>query len=253
MTSRNRNNLENLLICAGLFFIAIVMSVYFYLMGGIFRSFRMLTILFLVIAIVVLIAGHLFVKISKKDIRFHWLFLLAIPFLFFNLIGAISPVTDTDGAGYHLAMPKIYLQKDGFVYHPNVISNWPMSGEMLYVPLIYLGVPPKLIHFFFGILSALLIYCITKRYFDHKVAAWASVITYTIPMVVLESGIAYVDLFFSFYIVAGLYCAYRAIDENSPWLFVLSSVLIGFGASIKWHGPIFVALAFVFISIALKK
>ncbi len=165
-------------------------------------------------------------------------------FLFWNLIGALAPTTDSDGLAYHLEIPKYYLEQGGFAYHPMIVSTWPLSLEMLYTVALALSTDSlaKLIHLIFGLGTALATYYLGRKLFNHETGLWAAAIFYTIPLISLESGIAYNDLGMVFFATIGIIAWTQWMNTNSTRSLLTSAVLLGSAASMKWNGPIIVAI-----------
>lgn len=113
------------------------------------------------------------------------------------LVQVFSPPMNYDSLAYHLAVPKIYIEKHAVAFIPNnVYANFPMTMEFLYaLGLLLRGDSlAKLIHFFMGIMTALAVYSFSMRHFGRKVAWTASLIFYNIPFVGFLSGCAFNDL-----------------------------------------------------------
>lgn len=165
----------------------------------------------------------------------------------FNLLGALAPTTDTDGLAYHLAVPKYYLVHGGFTYNPIMVFNWPLTVEMLYTIAIALSSDSlaKLIHLMFGIMSALAVYLFTKEWFGKQAGIMATILFYAMPLVGLESGIAYVDLGTTFYTILGMLFFMRWYFSDANTL-LLSSIFIGIASSTKWNGPITIIILLIF-------
>ena len=67
---------------------------------------------------------------------------------------------------HHLAIPKLYLEHGGFFPLPCMsYSYYPMNLDLLYMGALYLGsdIVPKFIHFFFALMTAVLIFKYLKK------------------------------------------------------------------------------------------
>lgn len=184
------------------------------------------------------------VKALRQNLQNILISIILGIFLLINLVGALSPTTDSDGLGYHLAVPKVYLQAGSFVYHPMITFTWPLSGEMLMVPGLVLSgdIAAKLIHFACGLAAAFAVFLIGRRLFDSQVGFWAAAIFYTIPLISIESGIAYNDLFLAFFFLIGIYVWLDWLDAKEPISLLVSGGLLGVAASMKWNAPLFVVM-----------
>ncbi len=260
--------------CLGFALGGAVMSVIMYVLS----FFRVLypTLIYLVVALFLLPTVFQFgfimnglrktiSSINKKSAKkynlanglwFYLILLLTAFSFFFSLIGALSPTTDTDGLGYHLAMPKIYLQNNGFVSFPIVVSNWPMTIEMLYMLAIFIknDVLAKLLHFTFGVMAALSIYLLAKQFWGRLTGMLAALLFLGIPMVGIEAGIAYIDLAFAFYFVVSLYAFLTWMKSGKTRWLLLSAVFTGITASTKFNGPIILTIFLLYgIFYSIKK
>ncbi len=159
-----------------------------------------------------------------------------------NLIGALAPsvpITSMsyDSSVYHLAVPNIYLQYQRIIpVSFNLYSNFPFTGEMLYLLALLLkcDILAKLIHFAFGILISLAIYSFSRRYFNPRIALLAAAIFYTVPYVALVSTMALVDLTLSFFSFLALYALIIYFHSKKfNWL-ILSGINCGLALGTKY-------------------
>ena len=77
------------------------------------------------------------------------------------------PPVSRDALIHHLAVPKLWIANQGMIELPHLpFSYYPMNLDLLYlIPLLFQNdIIPKFIHFFFGLLSAYLIF----RYLRHR-------------------------------------------------------------------------------------
>lgn len=180
--------------------------------------------------------------------RWYWWLAAALLVLALaNLLPALMPSVDWDGVAYHLALPKIYWQHQGFVFRPDIFHNlFPQFMEMLYsIGLITaFGQPAKVIHFEFGLMAAAVVAVLAKQLKCPPLwAGLAMLLFYGQYIVHIESGTTFVELAYTFYFLLGLMglLAYRDKPEQKLWL-VAAMVMFGITAAIKWHGLIILAL-----------
>lgn len=96
----------------------------------------------------------------------------------------------------------------------------------------------KLVHYAFGILAALATYWLARRLAGHDIGVLAAVIFYTIPLIAIESGIAYNDLAMTFYFVLGFGLWLSWILDDVKGSFLAAAIVLGLFASTKWNGPV---------------
>ena len=123
---------------------------------------------------------------------------------------ALVPEYSFDALWYHLSLPKIFLEEgsifpvtQGIFYY----SLMPKLGEMLFTPAVAFNmeVIAKLTQWVFGILTSIVIYKISRRYFDSVKSFFAVLIFYSSLVVAWESTVAYVDLIRVFFEVMALW------------------------------------------------
>ncbi len=197
-----------------------------------------------------------FYLIKNIELNKFFLFVFIIS-LIINLIGALAPTTDTDGLGFHLTIPKIYLNNHSFINLPYMLpSNWPFSIELIYLFSLSIANDSlaKIFNLSFGILSSVIIFLFCKRFLNKEIGIYASLTFYTLPIVALESGIAYIDLGWTFFTLLSFYLFYIWFNNNYKINFLFLSIfLMGFAASTKTSGPFYFLFLIFVILFNIKK
>ena len=156
-----------------------------------------------------------------------------------NLAGASVLPSSWDGLGEHLAISKEWIRLYRLAPVPYInYDQWggPFNIGILYTAamLIKDAVLAKLIHFAFGILIAISIYTLGKKYFSTRVGLLSALIFYTIPVVAWNSTTATVDLGVTFYCFLAFYAFISwSISRKRPWL-IISGVISGLGLGSKY-------------------
>ena len=194
-------------------------------------------------------------KFSLRHKTFKPLLIIFGIMAIINLIGALSPELSFDALWYHLTIPKIFIQNHKiFFIEGNLFyySLLPKLGEMLFIPPLMFGneIIPKLTQWVFGILTSLVVYKISRRYFDEKISFFAVLIFYSSLVVSWESTVAYIDLIRTFFEIMGLWGFLNWYEtKDRKWL-IEAAVMIGFALSTKILAfgsiSIFFILFFVF-------
>lgn len=131
----------------------------------------------------------------KEPRQFNWLLVLLIIQVLVNLIGALGPELGFDALWYHLTEAKLFLSRGSLAPIPGNLLYWsglPRLGEVFYMFL-----PGKLVHWFFGVLSA---------YFIYRLAGLASALLwYSTFLVGWLSTSAYIDLMVTAWLLGALY------------------------------------------------
>jgi len=122
------------------------------------------------------------------------LLILAIQ-IFFNLAGASVLPSGWDSLGEHLAKAKEWNRLHRLVSIPYINrTQWaqPFNVGVLYGMAFFLkdAILAQLINFAFGLLTAVGVYALGKRYFSHRVGLISAAIFYTVPIVTYMSSTA---------------------------------------------------------------
>jgi len=197
----------------------------------------------------------------KKDKIFLFLFSLFILQIIVNFIGALGPELSFDSLWYHLTIPKIYLQQGRIFFIPGGLfyySAMPKLLEMLYLatlPFSSLGILAKIIHFSFGVLSAVALYNLVKRYLGSRLAILSSVIFYTTLIVGWMSVTAYVDLGRTFFEILALDLFLQWIEskQKDQSRLLDSAVLLGLAISTKLIALASLPIFLIILLIKTKK
>lgn len=168
--------------------------------------------------------------------------------LLFPLVASLSPSTamDWDSIAYHLAVPKMWLQ-DGQIHKVLNLhhSNFPFSIDNLYIWGLALGGESGAKAFSFAILvfGVLAVYGTARRSFpDSQFSGLiAGLILAGSPVILWESGTAYIDVAHGLYAGLGVFALGEFLLksqkqealEKSLWLAVLG---LGLTAGTKYTG-----------------
>lgn len=239
-----------------MFSLAIIIGIYSYLiyalgiLGFLYKSNVMvLTILFLTII-------YLFNKNKRPkltlDFRGAKLILWTILIIaVVNFIGALGPELGFDALWYHLTLPKLFLLQHRITHIPGGLfyySDMSKLTEMLYVSALSFGneILAKLIHFSFGVLSAIAIFKLSQKFLDKKMSLIAVLIFYGNLVFAWQSTTAYIDLARTFFEAMALWGFVNFIEgRNKKWI-VESAVMLGLTISTK-----LIAIGSLFIFILL--
>ncbi|NOZ79661.1 MAG: hypothetical protein GXP48_10880 [Acidobacteria bacterium] len=108
-----------------------------------------------------------------------------------------APPAMYDSLNYHLAFPAHYLRHGGFVEFPrDIYSYYPASEGMLFTyMLVTVGAwGAKVVHWWMALVAALAAAELAKRLGGDRAAAWAAVLFFAAPPVLIMSGMASNDL-----------------------------------------------------------
>ncbi|HAG51191.1 MAG: hypothetical protein A2X87_04705 [Deltaproteobacteria bacterium GWC2_42_51] len=204
---------------------------------------------YLTIILILLFASlaFLFLPVFRRDrlelFRVNkWHFVFFCIFIVITLPLVLLPPTARDELIVHLAVPKLYLQKGSIFEIPFMgFSYVPMNIDLLYlIPMVFGNdVLPKLIHFCFAILTALIIYTYLSKKIERDFAVFGFFIFLTTPIVIQLSTTAYIDLGLTFYSTLALIgmLKWREADFKIKWL-IYSAISTGFALGSKYSALI---------------
>lgn len=172
-----------------------------------------------------------------------------------NLIGALGPELGFDALWYHLTIPKIYLQRGSIFFIPGSLfyySAMPKLVEMFYLLALTFskyGILAKIIHWSFGVLSALALFRLSKRYLKLPWALLSTTLFYTTLIVGWESITAYIDLGRTFFEILALDLFLLWIKDKKTINFIESAIMLGLAVSTKLIAfaslPVFLILIYL--------
>lgn len=191
--------------------------------------------------------------ISLEKISFIFLALLLCQLLI-NLVGALGPELGFDALWYHLTLPKIYLASHKITFIPGNLLYYnamPKLVEMVYVPALVLGgeTAAKTVHFIFGVLSAIALFNLARRYLKVKESLLVTMIFYTTLVVGWQSITAYVDLGRTFFEILAFDYFLRWYEKEKRGDLIESAIFLGLAIATKLLAfgslPIYLILIFL--------
>jgi len=177
-------------------------------------------------------------NIGKKHNLSSFLILLFATQGLINLVGALGPELSFDALWYHLTFPKLYLSNNAIIHTIGghfYYSYMPKLVEMLYTSVLPFGgeILAKLIHFSFGILSPIVLYKLSRKFFSQKMSLIAVIVFYSNLVVSWESITAYIDLARTFFEVLALFSFLNWMEKEKREWFVLSAIMLGLAITTK--------------------
>lgn len=181
--------------------------------------------------------------------------------ILFALIGAAAPSTslDWDSLAYHLAVPKLWIQQGHissiwFIHH----SNFPQVVDNLYIWGLQWGGQSgaKAFSVAFLVFGLMAIFGLARQEYGKWAGWWAGLGFVSVPLIVWESGTAYIDVAHGLYAGLGIYFAAKLLanptEKNWFWL---SAIFLSLAAGSKYTGlqTIFAACVVLAVGLALKK
>lgn len=166
------------------------------------------------------------------------------------LLACVPPVS-RDALTHHLFVPKLYLQHGGMYEIPYLsVSYYPMNLDLLYlIPLYFKNdIIPKFIHFFFALVTSIMIYRYLARRINISYALLGVLFFLTLPVIVRLSSTVYVDLGLICFLFAALLYLFDWIESGfqTRWL-LLSAVCCGLAMGTKLNGLIGLFLLGLFV------
>jgi 4-amino-4-deoxy-L-arabinose transferase-like glycosyltransferase len=175
---------------------------------------------------------------------------LALLIVAIVILSWVPPVS-RDALTHHLAVPKLYLQYGGMYEIPSIVfSYYPMNLDLLYIIPLYFGndIVPKLIHFFFALLTAWLIFSYLRKRLDTGWALVGALFFLSLPIIVKLSITVYVDLGLIFFSTASIMSLLKWIESRYQLKFlILSAVCCGLILGTKYNGLVVLFILTLFI------
>jgi hypothetical protein len=154
-----------------------------------------------------------------------------------NLAGALVPPFEYDELEYHLGALADYQRAGHIVFLPhNFYSNMPQLTEMLYL----LGrtttsdIAAKLLHWSFGVLSALAVYGLGQRLWSKATGLTAAALFYCVPFVQELGQTARIDLATTFFATLAFAALVLWSEEDKGEFVWLSALCAGAAVATKW-------------------
>lgn len=184
----------------------------------------------------------------------------------FTLVLDMTPPTTQGGYDtyqYHWAVPLLLMRSHGWQAFPGwAHANLPFNSEMLNLIALALRAPEAatLVQDAFGVLSALLIFALVRRYFGSTPAWLAIVALATVPLLVVYGSQSLVESALIFYGVAVFTILVRLIEhvaakqEIEYTLPALAGVFLGLALGVKYMALEFVpgALLMLGLGVAIR-
>jgi len=152
------------------------------------------------------------------------------------LMGLAPPIEDFDALTYHLTVPVWWL-KDGGLVSAQSLSYWyPHLVEGGFIFPIVFGVDTSthLIHLFWLVLVALLLWFWAKQVWNN-VIAWDSIaILLSMPTLLWLASWAYTDYALTFTGMASIYSIWKWQDTQSRKWILIGGILAGLAMGVKY-------------------
>ncbi|MDI6735041.1 MAG: glycosyltransferase family 39 protein [bacterium] len=170
--------------------------------------------------------------------------------LFLAIILLLVPTITFDALVYHLAVPQTYIKHHKIVYLPdNCFSNYTFNTEMLFtLGLLLKGdLLARAIHFLFGLLSALGIYALARRYFGQRTAYWSILAFCSMPLAVFVATVAFNDFSLTFYEILAVYAFINWSHEKKHGWLLVCGLMCGLAIGTKYFG----GFCFIILSLSI--
>ena len=186
-----------------------------------------------------------------------WLALASLVALI-TWITTLAPDIGFDALMSHLALARLYSERGAVTGEPFVIASyWPLGGNMLFTLGYLLGgeTAAKLFHLLAGGLTAGCVYLLGRHLDSRLTGVAAASIWHATPLVVWESGTAYLDLFLALYTGGALIFFARWLDRRAAWPEAAGiGLFLGFGFGVKpLAGLLAVGIGLAMLAVTLRR
>lgn len=212
-----------------------------FLIGLIPAGLRIVLPLLCLLSVLGFLLGYRSLRSLRLSVASTTLFVLLL-FLTITLVSAVTPsdMMDWDSLAYHLAVPKIWLMQGQITYVPTIHhSNFPFTVDSLYLLGLQWGGASgaKSFTVLFYCFGATAVYGMLHRLKSQLAALWGTLAFLSVPVVLWETGTAYIDvahgLFAGFGLVYVLEFSQKVEDKSRLYL---ASTLIGLAMASKLTG-----------------
>jgi hypothetical protein len=187
-------------------------------------------------------------RFSKSTIIYSMLLVALIAVV---SIMAYTPPVSRDALIHHLAVPKLYLKHGGIYEIPDLFfSYYPMNLTLLYAIPLYFNhdILAKFIHFTFALLTAAMLYRYIARRLNTEYALLGSLFFLSIPIIVYQSTIVYVDLGLVCFLFAAMLHLFKWVENNFNIKYLmLSAIFCGLALGTKYNGLVGLFLLGMFV------
>lgn len=204
---------------------------------------------------------ELFEKFQHLKFKPSWQALLILVPLLFGLVGALTPssMLDWDSLAYHLAVPKLWLESGStkpisFIHH----SNFPSALDTLFAGGLMIGgeYGAKIIVWWTTVFGCFAVFGAVRETTKNQTSAWIGTLAFaSIPMVIWESGTAYIDIAHGLYAGLGFYFVCRLIQNQETLKpdATMAAMLLAGAAGTKYTGLQAIFIAFLTLLIFTRK
>jgi len=201
-----------------------------------------------------------FINLKKLDKTTKFLLIIFGLCTFFKFLKAYIPPLTSDVLLYHLTLPRYFIEFHK-IYDVSKIfwgSEIPLQLEMLYTlgMLLRNDIVAQLILSFYGLLGALTIVVIIKRFADVKISILAAILYSSLPSIIIYSGTCMIDIGLAFYILLAVYTFLCWVESSKDGWLLISGVTCGLAMGAKYWGGItltLLLLAIIFIKITQRE
>lgn len=182
--------------------------------------------------------------INLKQLDKGSIFLLIIFSLvtFLNFLKAYIPPVTGDVLLYHLALPRYFIEFHRIYNFSNIFhaAECPLLLEMLFTlgMLLRNDIVAQLIHSFYGLLCALTIGLITRKFTSLKISILAGILFVSLPSIIVYFATCMNDLGLAFYILLSIYGFLVWLQSSKTGWLIISAFACGFAIGIKHSGAI---------------
>lgn len=180
---------------------------------------------------------HTLLTFFRRPAREYAVFIF--PFIYASL-----PSSFYDALVYHLGIPNLYLQHQGFIAVPQFFfANTSIYYEISLIPAVFAGdMVPRLFHFLLGVVFIYYLIDLAVRFFQLKNRFILLLLLISMPITVFLLSTVKNDLLSAFFILAGI--KYYLENKNKR-----SALCWGFSIGVKYFNilplAIFLSLSFL--------
>jgi hypothetical protein len=221
--------------------------------GGLFRAELFLGWILLGAVLFIYSLRTLKIDFTFPESFNAWSCLSLAAFVLFLIPGLpffVAPEISIDATEYHLLIPKMWLRMNGIKFIPLFVeSNYPPLASLIYLMILPLAsdIACKCFHLVMAISIVFLMAQFSKKLGAKHSLFFASAMFISMPIAYVVAGWAWNDLFFTFFILLGLYFLIEFHESQKSTNVVVAGISIGLAACTKYsfllYFPAIVSLA----------
>ena len=169
--------------------------------------------------------------------KFYLILILLIGFIL-RLIAAINLSVSADDM-HHVTHAINFYSADRLITYDQSSGLWHAFTSIIYKSLGTTQLASRMAALIFGSLSILLIYLLTKEFFNERTAIFASFLLAVAPFHI-QNTMAEMDVMAIFFVLLAMLFFIKALKTNKKYFYLLSGIFLGLAIYTKVYPLLFI-------------